>query len=215
MIARSPQIRQRRHRLAGLAAVLLALGSFEVLCADRNQEGMSPSGQLRYETSGTLPNTVTLVSTSAPEVPSGLGSFHSEHVRLVFSPDESWLLVKETGDALKGSLHLFKRGEGAKFVRVEEVDPGAKLEGALLASIAGADPTTWDGHCAVAIWNAESNALLLGVSGRCQRGDTEVHVTGWFAIYDLAKKEVVFDMKAYRFDLSLANRGAAAVETSR
>lgn len=192
-----------------LVPLLVGVGLFGSFSYGDPQEGLSPSGKLRFRTSGEKPNPITIELASSPESATPLVTLPSSYVNIIFSPDEKWILVRAFAHKLEGSLHLFKHTEGVTFGPVPGRDIGAKVQAALLADIPGAQPASWEASCPASIWSAESNAILLGVSGRGRTAKADVSVTGWFAVYDLKKQAVSFDMNAYRFDLTLTNRGAA------
>lgn len=199
------------RRFASLLAVILVPAA----CAfGGDQSGTSPSGKLRFATSGTKPKTITILPVASPTAGSVLATVNSDYVKVFFSPDETWIAVKEfTPRRLKGGIHLFKLVEGTKFEPVASADVGAALEDAVVSSIRGLRRDGLESDCSVIVWSADSKAILFGLSGSGHRGRTPVAFGGWFAVYDVTKNSVGFDLKAHPFDLAVANRGAADLKS--
>jgi len=163
------------------------------------QRGCSPSGAIRYVTSGDKArNKIWLGLTERPNEWIELCAVDKNHVWLTFSPDEQWvLLYTANDDPLKHRLRLFKRGKGPHFSELEGLDIGNDLQALILKESGEAQTVKFKGMIHTAFWSADSAAFLLCATGEADVGKENSYVNPWFCVYEVATGKFGFDISKY------------------
>jgi hypothetical protein len=174
------------------------------------QRGLSPSGAIRYVTTGEKrANVVSIGLTARPNEWVELCTVDRDHVRLTFSPDEQWL-VMTTGmrDSLKNHLRLFKRRKGLAFVEMRDTDLGTDLKAMMLKQSGEKKLMNFKGTIDTTIWSTDSAAFLICVTGEADAGTENMYANPWFCVYEVATGKIGFDLSKHPFDLNVTNERA-------
>ncbi len=124
----------------------------------------------------------------------------------VLSPDSNWILRSEGGASRGEELLLYHRDAELNYTRVGNFDLGNQAETLALKQPGLPKDMRLDHrYLSFMIWSSDSRAFLFMMSGH-DSGKNLYIPSGWFGIYDLAKRTISFDFSEYRFDLSKNNR---------
>jgi hypothetical protein len=181
-------------KLLSLWCCLLGLLFSSAIYAQQPTEGWSNKAGWKYEVRDNPDGEKDLWL--VPEDPSGARKLTSTggwgNLRVHISPDDRTILVEDGGASLGIDLRVFKAGKAPlEFVEDETMKIADTVEAWAIAKAGGAAGDIL-GHRYVKAhgWSSDGSKVLVSIAGH----EGELHIPGWFAIYDLATGELSFDL---------------------
>lgn len=167
------------------------------LWADSLNEGYSPSGKIHFEVRHNTKE-IWLSPVDHKEKAARLcGIGEGAELEIHFSPDDRWVIVQNGGGSLGVGLTLFQRVGGVDFKEMKDVDINGKAERmALRQKGLSVDPKDDLEHLYVRVldWSADSQFVLIRLSGRGNNGKYHVAINGWNALFSPETGQFTFDL---------------------